>query len=94
MRPDGSTEPAEQGHAGRLLTEREVADYLAISPETLRRLRYAGEIPYVPLGRRLVRYRREDLDRWLNERTVAAGEGGEDVAAQVDAIFEEIRGRT
>jgi excisionase family DNA binding protein len=58
----------------RLLTEREVADYLALSPRTVRRLRTAGELPCVLLrsrSRPTVRYRPEDLSRWVAARATA-----------------------
>jgi excisionase family DNA binding protein len=45
----------------RLMTERQVAAYLAVSPDTVRRWRYAGLIPFVATGRRLVRYDPEEL---------------------------------
>jgi hypothetical protein len=54
---------------GRLLTEREAADYLRVSARTLRRYRTekpAGTGPPVAgyVGRS-PRYRRADLDRWM-----------------------------
>jgi predicted DNA-binding transcriptional regulator YafY len=57
------------GNEGRLMTEREAAAYLRVSPRTLRRYRTekpAGTGPPVAgyVGRS-PRYRRADLDAWL-----------------------------
>lgn len=41
------------------------AAYLDISTRTLARMKKAGEIPFVRCGRQ-IRYRREDLDAYLN----------------------------
>jgi excisionase family DNA binding protein len=57
-----------------LLTREEAAAYLGIRAQTLAvwasAQRYA--LPYVKVGR-LVRYRRRDLDAFLEARTVGAG---------------------
>lgn len=57
-----------------LLTREEAAAYLGILAQTLAvwasAQRYA--LPYVKVGR-LVRYRRRDLDAFLEARTVGAG---------------------
>lgn len=51
------------------LTEAQVAEILGISPRTLQAWRYrGGHTPaFVKLGR-TVRYRRSDLDAWIEER--------------------------
>lgn len=50
------------------LTTQQAATYVSLSPNTLNRWRWSGDGPrYVKLGR-AVRYRREDLDAWLDER--------------------------
>ena len=58
-----------------LLTRAEAADYLSVSVATLATWaccrRYG--LPYVKVGR-AVRYKREDLDRFLQERTVAGSD--------------------
>jgi excisionase family DNA binding protein len=49
-----------------LLTTREAAGYLGVSKAFLERDRWAGaRIPFVRVGTRAVRYRPEDLDRYL-----------------------------
>ena len=49
----------------RLLTSREVADWLGVSPETVLRRWRAGEIPGFRLASNCLRFDPEELDRWL-----------------------------
>lgn len=49
-------------------TESEAAEYVGSTPRHLRALRFAGEIPYIKLGPKLVRYMPDDLDAWLDTR--------------------------
>jgi excisionase family DNA binding protein len=49
------------------LTTEEVLSYLKITPRTIYRLIRSGELPAVRIGRQW-RFRREDLDRWLERR--------------------------
>lgn len=57
-----------------LLTRDEAAEYLRVAPQTLAVWVTNGRynLPYVKVGR-CVRYRRRDLDRFLESRTI----GGE-----------------
>jgi excisionase family DNA binding protein len=57
----------------QLLTSNQAADYLSISPATLRiwRSTKRHSIRYTKVGS-LVRYRRRDLDTFLEQRTVGA----------------------
>ena len=57
----------------KLLTVREAAAMLNVSPETLRRWDNAGELPAIRIGRRRDRrYNREDLIRlFLDKKGVA-----------------------
>ena len=61
--PNGGAEPT-----AALITSKEAALYLGCEYTTMEvwRARRRGP-PYVKVGR-LVRYRRQDLDRWLKER--------------------------
>ncbi|MBM4230098.1 MAG: helix-turn-helix domain-containing protein [Gammaproteobacteria bacterium] len=59
----------------RLLRDEEAAELIGMSPAFLRKARCVGTLgdaspppPHVQIGR-AVRYRREDLDRWIAERT-------------------------
>lgn len=50
-----------------LMTEDEIADYLRVKPSTVRTWVKQGKIPHVKAGS-LNRFRREDVDRWTQER--------------------------
>ncbi|MBC3191668.1 helix-turn-helix domain-containing protein [Pseudonocardia sp. C8] len=52
----------------RLLTTREVAARLRLSGRTVLRLVEAGQLPVIALTGRTVRFRVEDVDRFLAER--------------------------
>lgn len=59
--------------AGRdLLTRKEAADLMRLKPETLAswaaRRSYTEELPLVYLSPRAVRYRREDVERFIARR--------------------------
>jgi predicted site-specific integrase-resolvase len=51
--------------AANLLTTVAAAEYLGVAPQTLAVWRIRGTGPVFLRVRRIVRYRREDLDRWL-----------------------------
>jgi excisionase family DNA binding protein len=56
---------------GELLTTEETAAYLGVKPQSLAIWRLRGEnLPFVKVGR-LVRYRRSDVEKWIESRTVA-----------------------
>lgn len=56
---------------GTLLTPEEVAGITGLSTETLAQWRSQRRgIPYLKIGRNVVRYRQSDLDAFLNERIV------------------------
>jgi excisionase family DNA binding protein len=50
------------------LTKREAAEYTRVSIATLERLMRKG-LPHIKLERRVL-FRREDIDRWLESKTV------------------------
>lgn len=55
---------------GELLTSKEVAQILGVQPQSLAVWRLHGKnLPFVLVGR-LVRYRREDLEKWIEQQTV------------------------
>lgn len=51
-----------------LLTIREVADMLSVSPKSVRRYIATGGMPYIRVNQRLYRFRRSDVDKWLTTR--------------------------
>jgi excisionase family DNA binding protein len=57
---------ADAGTNGRLLTAEEVAELLGVTPAWVYEQSRAGRIPTVTLGR-YRRYRREAIDRWIQE---------------------------
>ena len=54
--------------AAPLLTARQVAELLAVSPETVLRWTRRGKLPAIKLPSRAIRYRPDELERWLAER--------------------------
>lgn len=50
----------------RLLTVEEAAVLLSVSPKTVRNWVYKGQIPYIKISR-IVRFKRSELDRWIEE---------------------------
>jgi excisionase family DNA binding protein len=65
--------------AGALLTARELAGLLGVSPETVLRWTRRGELPAIRLPGGAIRYRRDELDAWLTDHATA-GPGGPAVA--------------
>jgi excisionase family DNA binding protein len=60
---------------GELLTTEEVAQILGIRPQSLAVWRlHKRELPFIHVGR-LVRYKKKDVEAWLDRQTVAVGEG-------------------
>lgn len=57
------------------LTRRESAAYLKVSVKLMEKLASAGTGPrYFRAGGKLARYRKADLDRWMEEQTFGGGE--------------------
>lgn len=54
----------------KLLKLEQAAQYLGFSESYLRRLKAKGEIPYVPIGRRGVRFNIASLDAWIERREI------------------------
>ncbi len=54
---------------GRLLKPKEAAEYLGLGHSTLAKLRVSGGGPAFRKFGRSVRYSREDLQRWADERS-------------------------
>jgi len=58
------------------LTEKEVADFLCVSARTVQEMRYANKAPpHVVVAPRCIRYKRVELMRWLDKKTVQPVEG-------------------
>jgi excisionase family DNA binding protein len=52
----------------RLLTTRQVADFLGVSPATVLRRWRAGELPGIRLGSNVLRFDPAELEQWLDDR--------------------------
>lgn len=48
-----------------LLTRKEVAEYLNVHPGSVKRYQLQGELPAILINSRVVRYRREDVERFI-----------------------------
>ena len=58
------------------LTTEEVLGYLKTTPRTIYRLIRTGELPAIRIGRQW-RFRRSDLDGWLDRQRAGAAAGSE-----------------
>jgi excisionase family DNA binding protein len=67
-----------------LLTARQVAELLGVSVGSLLRWARAGQVPATKLPSGAVRFRPEEIDRWLETRAMA-GDGTEEVSPAPDA---------
>lgn len=56
------------------LTVEELAELLKVSPRTIRRIIKRKEMPVIRIGRQL-RFRRQDVDNWLDTKIIAQTEG-------------------
>lgn len=52
----------------RLMTTRELANYLGVSSETVLRRWRAGELPGYRLGSNVLRFRESEIETWLEGR--------------------------
>ena len=52
-----------------VMTEKQVAEYLNLTPRALQDWRYRGCGPaFIRISARCIRYRRSDIDKWLADR--------------------------
>jgi predicted DNA-binding transcriptional regulator AlpA len=54
-----------------ILTDAQCAQLLAVKSRTLRLWRRTRGLPHLRITNREIRYRRSDIDQWLNHRRVA-----------------------
>ncbi len=58
----------------KLIRQKQAAEYLNVSEATLERDRWrGGDIPYIRIGPRAIRYDLEQLDEYIKNRTVNNG---------------------
>ena len=55
-----------------LISIQQAAEYVGITVGTIYQWRSQHKIPYIKVGRR-VKFKKEQLDQWLTERTVHVG---------------------
>jgi len=79
---------------GRLLTTREVADYLGLSCETVLRRWRRGDIPGgIRLASNVLRFRETAIDEWLAQLEVATNGPGRPAACVRRAVSRANRSR-
>lgn len=54
----------------RLMTSEELASYLKVTPNHVRRMTCRKQLPYIKVSARFVRYSKNDIDAWLFRKTV------------------------
>lgn len=62
---DRSQVETEQG--GKLLTTKDLRDIFQVSEHQVWRFYHEGGLPYVYLGHKIIRFRCEDVVRWVRE---------------------------
>jgi excisionase family DNA binding protein len=65
-----TTNNSSAGHLTAFLTTEEVLAYLNVTPRTIYRLIRSDELPAIRVGRQW-RFRRSDLDQWLERQRPA-----------------------
>jgi excisionase family DNA binding protein len=68
--PAHDAHPKEQGMDKKFLTYAEAEQYLNIKVGTLQSMVCREEIPHIRLGKRNVRFDRDELEAWLAQRRV------------------------
>jgi excisionase family DNA binding protein len=54
-----------------ILTEKDVANILSVKPRTVRLWRHSRGLPFIKITTKEIRFRRADIDEWLERRRVA-----------------------
>ncbi|MEI6781262.1 MAG: helix-turn-helix domain-containing protein [Verrucomicrobiota bacterium] len=65
-----NTAAAATPAATELLTDSQAAAFLAVQSRTLRLWRHTRQLPHIRISSRVLRYRKTDLDGWLERRRV------------------------
>ena len=66
----------DKSDSAQILRAKQAAQYIGMAPSTLAKWRMRNCGPrYIRAGKRIVVYRRRDLDRWLDEHELAAQPG-------------------
>ena len=70
MQKQNAVETNTVATATELLTDAQVAAFLAVESRTLRLWRHTRGLPHIRISSRVLRYRKSDLDAWLARRFV------------------------
>ncbi len=54
-----------------ILNEEQVSRLLGVQPRALREWRHDRGLPYIKITPKIIRYRRKDIDAWLDKKRVA-----------------------
>lgn len=54
-----------------LLNDEQAAELLQTNKRTLRQWRYTRGLPFIRITSRMIRYRKSDIEQWLERRRVA-----------------------
>jgi len=65
--------------SAEMMSYDDAAEYLRMKMGTLYCMVSRRRIPHVRLGPRLVRFRRADLEAWLEARSVGCGDGAQNI---------------
>jgi len=71
-----TTPNANPPDSSQILTDETAASLLAVEPRTIRDWRTRRGLPFIRLTPKVVRIRREDLDKWIARHQVAITRGG------------------
>jgi len=61
--------------APELLTDQQAAEILSVEPRTIRLWRQTRGLPHIKITSKVIRFRRADLDAWLERRRAVIGRG-------------------
>ncbi len=53
----------------KLLTIKDVAEYLGLNEKTVYLFMYKKGLPYIKVGHRTIRFKKENIDEWLKQKT-------------------------
>jgi excisionase family DNA binding protein len=53
-----------------LMTTKELMEYLGIEWTTLTKMMHEGNIPFLRLNKRAIRFRKPDIERWLEVKVI------------------------
>jgi len=68
----------------KLLTVKEVAEYLRLNRETVLRKARKGEIPAIKMGYRSYRFYKEQIDSWLRREAVSESQTSNNKTGTLD----------